>query len=119
MDELTLTKARELDLKIKSNAQIAQGALWEMCKGLAEMRDSKLYKQLGYNSFEDYTEKEISMTRKQAYHYISVFENLGENVTSRLQIQPHQNGGAFSFFRRFGNYTSSKSYSFCRHSAHI
>ena len=75
MDKLTnLTKAKELDLKIKSNAQIAQGALWEMCKGLAEMRDSKLYKELGYSSFEEYSEQEIGIKRRQAYNYISIFE---------------------------------------------
>lgn len=87
MDELTnLTKAKELDLKIKSNAQIAQGALWEMCKGLAEMRDSKLYKQLGYNSFEDYTEQEIGIKRSQTYRYISIYETFkNESVPSMAQ----------------------------------
>ena len=79
MDELTnLTKAKELDLKIKSNAQIAQGALWEMCKSLAEMRDSKLYKELGYSSFEEYSEQEIGIKRRQAYNYISIFESFKE-----------------------------------------
>lgn len=87
MDELTnLTKAKELDLKIKSNAQIAQGALWEMCKSLAEMRDSKLYKALGYDTFEDYAQAEIGMTRQQAYKYISICETFkNENVKLTLQ----------------------------------
>lgn len=87
MDELTnLTKAKELDLKIKSNAQIAQGALWEMCKCLAEMRDSKLYKELGYSSFEEYSEQEIGITKQQVYKYISIHETF-KNESVNLSLR--------------------------------
>ena len=58
-----------------------------MCKNLKEMRDSKLYKALGYKNFEDYCEKEVGMTRRNVYRYISVVENVQlENVTPVSQI---------------------------------
>ncbi len=51
------------------------------------MRDSKLYKELGYSNFEDYCENEVGMTRVNAYRYITVVEKVKlENVTSMLQI---------------------------------
>lgn len=78
-------RALSLDKKIKANAQIAQESLYEVCKGLKEMRDGKLYKELGYQNFEDYSENEVGITRKQSYQYISIAEKFGENVTPGLQ----------------------------------
>ena len=89
MNELSVnyTKAQELDRRIKISAQLAQQSLYEMCMGFKEMRDSKLYKELGYNTFEDYCEKETGFTRVNVYRYISIAENLPQDfVTSRLQI---------------------------------
>ena len=76
-----------LDKSIKSHALIAQQSLYEVCKGLKEMRDGKLYKELGYQNFEDYCVNEVGFNRNQAYKYISVAENLSNDfVSSRIQI---------------------------------
>ena len=77
------SKALELHNKILVSAQLAQNSLWDMCAGLKEMRDGKLYKELGYQNFEDYCGTEFNMSRRNAYRYISVIENCPkENVTS-------------------------------------
>ncbi len=73
------SRAVSLHRKICANAQAAQESLFEVCKGLKEMRDGKLYKELGYQNFEDYTQTELGIKRSQAYNYISVAENLSEN----------------------------------------
>jgi chromosome segregation ATPase len=73
------SRAVSLHRKICANAQAAQESLFEVCKGLKEMRDGKLYKELGYQNFEDYTQSELGIKRSQAYNYISVAENLSEN----------------------------------------
>ncbi|MCQ2463957.1 MAG: DUF3102 domain-containing protein [Oscillospiraceae bacterium] len=67
-------KAVLLDRKIKANAQAAQESLYEVCKGLKEMRDGKLYKELGYQNFEDYSENEVGIKRHMAYKYCSIAE---------------------------------------------
>lgn len=79
-------KAVALHKKIAANAQAAQECLYEVCKGLKEMRDDKLYKELGYQNFEDYTESEVGIKRRQAYNYIKIVEGYGENVQSIAQI---------------------------------
>lgn len=77
------SKALELHNKILVSAQLAQNSLWDMCAGLKEMRDGKLYKELGYQNFEDYCQTEFNMSRRNAYRYISVIENCSkQNVTS-------------------------------------
>ena len=89
MNELSVnyTKAQELDRRIKTSAQLAQQSLYEMCKGFKEMRDSKLYKELGYNTFEDYCEQETGIKRRQVYSYIQVIEKLPSDfVHSSAQI---------------------------------
>ncbi|MDE6776416.1 MAG: hypothetical protein K2J25_00620, partial [Oscillospiraceae bacterium] len=63
------TKAMKLDRHIKTNAQMAQDSLYEVCKGLKEMRDDKLYQELGYQNFEDYSENEVGIKRSQAYNF--------------------------------------------------
>lgn len=79
-------KAIRLNASILANAQAAQASLWEVCKGLKEMRDGKLYKELGYQNFEEYCETEVGISRKQCYQYIAVIEKLdGDFVTPGLQ----------------------------------
>ena len=75
------TEAYNLNVRICINAQMAQQNLWEMCKALKEMHDNKLYKELGYNSFESYTEEEVGIKRHMAQKYLAVadIEN-GESI---------------------------------------
>lgn len=80
-------QAVELHQKILISANLAQQNLWDMCTSLKRMRDGKLYKELGYNNFEDYCETEVGMKRRNAYNYISVIEKVNaENVQSIAQI---------------------------------
>lgn len=81
------TRAVTLTRNIIANAQAAQQSLYEVCKGLKEMRDGKLYKELGYQNFEDYTENEVGIGRRHAYRYLSIAEGLEPDfVTSMSQI---------------------------------
>lgn len=80
-------KAAELDRRIKTSAQLAQQSLYDMCMGFKEMRDSRLYKELGYSDFGDYCEKETGFSRMNVYNYIRVAEKLPQDfVNSSLQI---------------------------------
>lgn len=69
-------RALNLNKKIIVSAQLAQQSLYEMCAGFKEMRDSKLYKELGYTDFGDYCEQETGFKRSQAYNYISIVDKL-------------------------------------------
>ena len=81
------TEAYNLNVRICVNAQMAQQNLYEVCKGLKEMRDGKLYKELGYQNFEEYTENEVGFGRRQAYRMIDIASKLPTDfVTSMSQI---------------------------------
>lgn len=81
------TEAYNLNVRICINAQMAQQNLYEMCKGLKEMRDSKLYKELGYQNFEEYCESEVGFGRRQAYRMIDIATKLpADFVTTMSQI---------------------------------
>lgn len=87
MSEITVSEqhkqAIELHQKIIVSANLAQQNIWDMCNGLKTMRDNKLYKELGYQNFEDYCETEVGFNRKQTHKYISIIENIKlENVHS-------------------------------------
>lgn len=89
MNELSAEyiKAAELDRRIKTSAQLAQQSLYDMCMGFKKMRDSRLYKELGYSDFGDYCEKETGFSRMNVYNYIRVAEKLPQDfVNSSLQI---------------------------------
>lgn len=80
METTVLTKqhktAIELNQKIIITAQAAQQNLYDMCVMLKQMRDDKLYKELGYQNFEDYCESEVGFGREQGRKYISIIENV-------------------------------------------
>lgn len=80
-------RALNLNKKIIVSAQLAQQNLYEMCAGFKEMRDIKLYKELGYSDFGEYCEQETGIKRRQVYNYIAVVERLSEDfVHSSAQI---------------------------------
>lgn len=90
MSEITVSEqhkqAIELHQKIIVSANLAQQNIWDMCNGLKTMRDNKLYKEFGYQNFEDYCETEVGFNRTQAHKYISIIENTSENVYSSKHL---------------------------------
>ena len=66
--------------QILESGKLAASALVEMGKGLKLMRDKKLYKTLGYETFGDYVENngDYSFKERQAYNYIKAVESFGE-----------------------------------------
>lgn len=90
MSEITVSEqhrqAIELHQKIIVSANLAQQNICDMCNGLKTMRDNKLYKELGYQNFEDYCETEVGFNRTQAHKYISIIENTSENVYSSKHL---------------------------------
>lgn len=89
MNEITAQKQQAIELhqKILVSANLAQQNIWDMCNGLKTMRDNKLYKELGYQNFEDYCENEVGMKRRNVYNYISIVEKINaENVQTFAQI---------------------------------
>lgn len=91
MSEITVSEqhkhAVELHQKIIVSANLAQQNIWDMCNGLKQMRDDKLYKELGYQNFEDYCEEEVGFSREQGRKYISIIENINfENANSSWHL---------------------------------
>lgn len=79
-------QAMDLHHQILASAETAATAMISLCKSLKRMRDEQLYSQLGYESFEDYTEKAVGLKRRQAYNYIAVLEKLPAHL---LQSNAH------------------------------
>lgn len=81
------TEAYNLNVKIHTSMQAIQQNLYDMCSALKRMRDGKLYKELGYQNFEDYCERETPFSRRQAYKYITIIEtHTADFVNSSSQI---------------------------------
>ena len=66
------TQAIALTRRIAANAQAMQQSLHEVCSGLLEMRDRKLYKELGCQNFADYCEQELGISRFQGRKYADI-----------------------------------------------
>ncbi len=79
-------KAAELNRRIIMAAQLTQQSLYEMCTGFKEMRDSKLYKELGYSEFDEYCKNEVGVSDRQAYKYISIVEKLPANLVNSSSL---------------------------------
>lgn len=80
-------EAYRLNAQICGGIEAVQKSAYEMFRALKQMRDGKLYKELGYQNFEEYCENEAGISRRHAYRYISIYENLPEDfVTSCHKI---------------------------------
>ena len=89
-EEMMLTEkeqAEALHKQITGYGEVIYQSLYGMCTAIKQMRDSKLYKALGFDTFEAYTEEKLGMKRRQAYSYISIAEKLSADfVQSTAQI---------------------------------
>jgi DNA repair exonuclease SbcCD ATPase subunit len=80
-------EAFNLDLQIRISGQAAQQNLYDMCMGLKTMHDKKLYKELGFSSFEKYAEERHGFTKQQGLRLIRAVETyskISEKVTPML-----------------------------------
>lgn len=80
-------KARAIYLcgHVKAHLAAIQANLYEVCKSMKEMRDGKLYKELGYRNFEDCCKAEFGLSRAHSYRYLRIAENLSEDFVSTLR----------------------------------
>lgn len=79
------TEAYNLNMKIRTSMQAIQQNLYDMCSALKQMRDGKLYKELGYQNFEEYCEKEAGIKRAHAYRFINILEKLPSDFVSSMR----------------------------------
>ena len=72
--------------QIMLGAQMVENGLYQMAKGFKIMRDEKLYKELGYKSFEEYCETETKMKRQSVYRMISVVESIPDGKICHIDV---------------------------------
>jgi len=86
MNELSsvLKSIGESEIVIKSNENFVGMGLWNIGNELKYIRDNKTYTEKSCKSFEEYVEKELDYSKRNAYRYIEISE--GYNVTSMAQI---------------------------------
>lgn len=75
-----LAEAMSLHGKILAGGQVLAQSLVEFARRLKEMRDRRLYRRLGCESFEEYVESRVGLRQRQAYTYISTLERLGPQL---------------------------------------
>lgn len=81
-NELTRDRNSEayyLHNRILANGKTVQTALIDMCRDLKTMKDKELFRELGFDDYEQYAEQACGIKRRQAYSYIAVYEKLGES----------------------------------------
>ena len=88
MNELTaqtsgnLTEAQRdayrLDYEIKAEATNIVNGICRIGKCLKEIKERKLYLELGADSLEAYAEQAVGLKGRAAYNYISAYETYGD-----------------------------------------
>lgn len=92
-EEIMLTEqqqAEALHKQITGYGEVIYQSLYGMCTAIKQMRDSKLYRALGFETFEAYTEEKLGMKRAQAYTYIAIADRLSDDFvqsTGQIGIQ--------------------------------
>lgn len=63
---------------ILADGKIAADSMVALARDLKKMRDTKLYKQLGHETFEEYCEERACIRQRHAYNFIKIIEVYGE-----------------------------------------
>ncbi len=72
-------EAYKLHNKILVSGQMAAEYLVDLAKNLRQMRDTKLYTELGFETFEAYCEDAAHIKQRQAYNFIKALDEFGES----------------------------------------
>ena len=92
-EEIMLTEqqqAEALHKQITGYGEVIYQSLYGMCTAIKQMRDSKLYRALGFDTFEAYSDEKLGMSRAQAYSYIAIADRLSADFvqsTGQIGIQ--------------------------------
>lgn len=71
-------EAYRLDYEIKAEAQNIVNGVCRIGKCLKEMKERRLYGELGFNSLEEYAEASVGLKGRAVYNYISAYDTYGE-----------------------------------------
>lgn len=85
-EEKRAAAAQDLHERILGDAGRVVVALCDLCEKLKVMRDEKLWKEMGAESFDAYVEEQVGIKSRQAYNYIATYERLGRTA---LQSNAH------------------------------
>ena len=77
-------RAYELDACIAHGMRKTIQSILEMGAAFKEVRDDKLYVELGYEDFEAYTVEHCQLARRTANNYIEIIEKLPEEFRRRV-----------------------------------
>lgn len=81
------TKAVEADALVNAGMELMGSGLYQMCMGVKKMHDGKLYKEFGYQNFEDYC-KSKGFTKQHGGRLIKIAEMAeAENGTSGFHFE--------------------------------
>lgn len=75
-----------LDSRINANAKIAAESMVAVGRDLKNMRDEKLYTELGCETFEEYCDERTPIKQRQAYNFIKCYEKYGEQLEELSDI---------------------------------
>lgn len=75
--DITTNRAWEVHCEVMAGKRQAVMGIYEMARALKQMRDEKLYGDLGYEDFPAYCQNAAKVNATQAYKYIKVYEELG------------------------------------------
>lgn len=76
-------QAEQLHAQIMAAGRAVALGLVDLSQQLKRMRDEKLYTELGESSFDDYVQNEVGIKARQAYTYISTYEQLKPDLMSQ------------------------------------
>lgn len=78
--ELTVKQVTFLEVhtNIMTSGSVIGNALINLSQNLKRMKEEELYLEAGYSSFEEYSEQACGLKRSQAYNYIKILDNFGE-----------------------------------------
>lgn len=73
-----------LNSRINANAMLMGNLIVSTGRDLKAMRDEKLYKELGFESFDEYCDSKTPFKKRNAYNFIQCFEDYGEQRLEEL-----------------------------------
>lgn len=73
-----------LNSRIDANAMLMGNLIVSTGRDLKAMRDEKLYKELGFESFDEYCDSKMPFKKRNAYNFIQCFEDYGEQRLEEL-----------------------------------
>lgn len=88
VEELDTVENREVLSRVKRDLEKFYSLYWDLSRDIHHVNKHRLYRLVGYKTFDEYVSKELDFSSRKAYYLCNIYNYYENTLKSRLSDKP-------------------------------